>query len=73
LQITRGNNSFTGGSTSYTARGFAQSEIKSNWLQSDTFESVGQQFEVGEMLTVYSLEIASLTLATGTTIEIICW
>lgn len=73
LQIARGNSSSYSGSTSYTARAFAQSEIKKNWLASDTFESVGQQFEVAEMLTIFSIEIVGLTLATGTTIEIICW
>ena len=73
LQITRGNASTYGGSTSFVARGFAQDQIQMNWLASDSFDSVGQEFEVAEMLTVASMEITGLTLATGTTIEIICW
>jgi len=73
LQLSRGNASTYGGSTSFVARGFAQDQISRNWLASDIFENVGQEFEVGEMLTVSSIEITGLTLASGTTVEIICW
>lgn len=73
LQIARSNASTYGGSTSFVARGFAQDQIKKNWLPSDVFESVGSEFEVGEMLTIASMEITGLTLASGTTVSIICW
>ncbi len=73
MQVVRGNSSSVGGSTSFVSRAFDQSQIKKIWLKSDVFESTGQQFEVGEMLSVCSLEIVGLTLGTGTVIEIICW
>ena len=73
LQITRGSGSTYGGSSSYVARAYDVSKIKHCWRDTDVFTNVGQEFELGSDLTVFSLEITALTLGTGSTVEIIAW
>lgn len=43
------------------------------WNATDVFTSEGEIIETGDGLNIASIEITSLTLSTGTTIEIVVW
>lgn len=60
-------------STELTLKRWGVLDLKETWIPTSIFDSTGLQIELFEDMPVSSLEIVSLTLSVGATIEIVAY